>query len=73
MKTPTKKTESKAVARKRLVVDALRVVRALVKQYDSSIVQSALNTIKDEERADRELREAEEKVALLKKKAKKRA
>lgn len=66
-----KKGEGKAAARKRIVAEALRVVRALVKQYDSSIVQGALNIIKDEERADRELKEAEAKVALLKKRTKK--
>lgn len=70
MKTKNK-GEGKAAARKRIVAEALRVVRALVKQYDSSVVQGALNIIKEEERADRELRDAEAKVAELKKRGKK--
>ena len=62
---------NKAQMRKNEVELALKTVRGLVKLHGSSIVQGALNVIKDEERANRELREAEAKVALLKKRAKK--
>lgn len=70
MKTKMKGSNKAAVRRQR-VSDALRVVRALIKQYDSSIVQGALNIIKDEERAARELKNAEAKVAALKNRVKK--
>lgn len=66
-----KNKSNKAQVRKAEVETALKTVRGLVKVHGSSIVQGAINIIKDEERANRELREAEEKVAALKKRVKK--
>jgi hypothetical protein len=54
--------------RRELITNALPKVRALVKQYDLSSVNSAVKAIYEEKKAEKTLREAEAKVAALKSK-----
>jgi N-methylhydantoinase B/oxoprolinase/acetone carboxylase alpha subunit len=51
-----------------MISAALPEVRKLVAKYDLASVNAAIKSLYENRKAERELREAEEKVAALKKK-----
>jgi len=68
MKPRTTKKPTNLQVRRSLVDAALVDVRKLVKKYDLPSVNSAVKVLYDERKADKELRDAEAKVAALRKK-----
>lgn len=69
MKKSTKTVRVNNVQKRRaLLASALPEVRKLVAKYDLASVQAAVKTLYENRQAERELKEAEKKVAELRKK-----